>query len=164
MARSESSLTLRGAAFPSYPPLPSPPITSYPPLLSSLIRYMETRWFSQQQTPWERSLGEIVHANLAAPLHSHYGCFKVGLAHTEPPWTRVWPPLGPVFDHLGSLHSSLTCHAHLFLATRRSTSTAWVAWASRSRRLRSPLASRRTCPTSAASRPSIPSHPSFPPP
>ena len=41
--------------------------------------YMETRWFSQTTTPWERSLGEIVRDNLAAPLHSHFGCFKVDL-------------------------------------------------------------------------------------
>lgn len=41
--------------------------------------YMETRWFSQKTTPWERSLGEIVHKNVAAPLHSHFGCFKVDL-------------------------------------------------------------------------------------
>ena len=38
---------------------------------------METRWFSQAGTPWERSLGEVVHQNLVAPLHSHFGCFKV---------------------------------------------------------------------------------------
>ena len=41
--------------------------------------YMETRWFSQEQTPWERSLGEVVRRNLVAPLHSHFGCFKVDL-------------------------------------------------------------------------------------
>ena len=40
---------------------------------------METRWFAQQQTPWERGLGDVVHQNLAAPLHSHFGCFKVDL-------------------------------------------------------------------------------------
>ena len=41
--------------------------------------YMETRWFAQGVTPWERSLGEVVHQNLIAPLHSHFGCFKVDL-------------------------------------------------------------------------------------
>lgn len=41
--------------------------------------YMETRWFSEAINPFERVLGEIVHENLAAPLHSHFGCFKVDL-------------------------------------------------------------------------------------
>ena len=41
--------------------------------------YMETRWFSPDTTPFERPLGEVVRTNLAAPLHSHFGCFKVDL-------------------------------------------------------------------------------------
>ena len=51
--------------------------------------YMETRWFSQAATPYERQLGEVVRANLVAPLHSHFGCFRVDLdgvaqfAHTD---------------------------------------------------------------------------------
>lgn len=41
--------------------------------------YMEVRWFAQATNSWERDLGEIVHENVAAPLHSHFGCFKVDL-------------------------------------------------------------------------------------
>ena len=41
--------------------------------------YMETRWFAEGINSWERDLGEVVHQNVAAPLHSHFGCFKVDL-------------------------------------------------------------------------------------
>ena len=41
--------------------------------------YMETRWFAEGVNSWERDLGEVVHQNVAAPLHSHFGCFKVDL-------------------------------------------------------------------------------------
>jgi Cu2+-containing amine oxidase len=52
--------------------------------------YMETRWFSQEHTPFERSLSEVVHTNLAAPLHSHFGCFKVDIDAS---------PEGESFEH-----------------------------------------------------------------
>merc|ERR1719221_695960 len=45
--------------------------------------YMETRWFAQGVNTFERSLSEIVRDHLAAPLHSHFGCFKVDLDMSE---------------------------------------------------------------------------------
>ena len=41
--------------------------------------YCEIRWYSNQVNPWEKSLGEIAHHSVAAPLHSHFGTFKVDL-------------------------------------------------------------------------------------
>ena len=43
------------------------------------VGYCEIRWYSNQVNPWEKSLGEIVHHSVAAPLHSHFGTFKVDL-------------------------------------------------------------------------------------
>jgi hypothetical protein len=44
-----------------------------------LAGFMETRWFSQARTGWERPLGEVVHRGLFSPLHSHFALFKVDL-------------------------------------------------------------------------------------
>ena len=41
--------------------------------------YCEIRWYSHAVNPWERSLGDIAHDNVAAPLHSHLATFKVDL-------------------------------------------------------------------------------------
>lgn len=41
--------------------------------------YCEVRWYSNKINPWESSLGGIVHDNVAAPLHSHFGSFRVDL-------------------------------------------------------------------------------------
>eukprot|EP00946_MAST-07B_sp_MAST-7B-sp1_P005058 g5058.t1 len=42
--------------------------------------YCEVRWFNRGVNAWERDLGEVVHApGVAAPLHSHFGAFKLDL-------------------------------------------------------------------------------------
>lgn len=42
--------------------------------------YCEVRWFNHGINSWERALGEVVHApGVAAPLHSHFGAFKIDL-------------------------------------------------------------------------------------
>jgi|EP00945_MAST-04E_sp_MAST-4E-sp1_P001062 hypothetical protein len=42
--------------------------------------YCEVRWFNKDINPWERDLGEVAHApGVAAPLHSHFGAFKIDL-------------------------------------------------------------------------------------
>ena len=41
--------------------------------------YCEVRWYAGSLNPWETALGGIVHRNVAAPLHSHFGLFKVDL-------------------------------------------------------------------------------------
>ena len=42
--------------------------------------YCEVRWFNHGVNSWERDLGEVVHApGVAAPLHSHFGAFKIDL-------------------------------------------------------------------------------------
>jgi Cu2+-containing amine oxidase len=41
--------------------------------------YCEIRWYGKDANAYEKSLSEIAHANVAAALHSHFGCFKVDL-------------------------------------------------------------------------------------